>query len=74
MKKHELQPLGACIVVLLLMICFSKVTFGQTGTLKGRVIDAKSGAALPGANILVTSEDTNTGTASGGLVFKSTCL
>jgi len=49
-----------CMILLLL----STTLFAQNATLTGKVTDAESGDTLPGANVVVTAADVQTGAAS----------
>ena len=57
MKK--LSHLG---IMLLLVVALPAALFAQKGAIKGKVVDAKTGQALPGANVLVVG--TTMGTTS----------
>ena len=57
-----MRKLGRFGIMLLLVIALPAALFAQKGAIKGKVVDAKTGKALPGANVLVVG--TTMGTTS----------
>ncbi len=53
-----------CLTFGLLLFAFAAMAFAQTATLTGKVTDAETGDALPGANVAVTSGTAQTGAAT----------
>src|SRR3954463_15232880 len=48
------------VLIALAFICLTKVVFSQSSSIKGKVIDEKTGETLPGASVLLQ------GTTTGG--------
>ncbi|MFQ5602121.1 MAG: TonB-dependent receptor domain-containing protein [bacterium] len=61
------KPLVPIIIISLLFLAgdFPVSVYAQTATIKGMVQDSKTGTTLPGANIVISSSEIKTGTASG---------
>ena len=58
------------VVVILLLLFLPVLASAQTATLQGRVTDAATGQALPGANVVVTSAGgALSGAATGGVAI-----
>lgn len=54
----------AAVVACLLLGVGHSLVLAQTGTLRGKVTDAKTGEALPQANVVVTAPNVSTGAAA----------
>ena len=57
-----MKKAGYLFILFLLAAALPGMAFAQKGAIKGKVVDAKSGQALPGANIMIVG--TTMGTAS----------
>jgi iron complex outermembrane receptor protein len=67
MERHKTtsRALARSIGCLILLV-FSSMVLAQNATLSGKVTDAESGDILPGANVVVSSADVQTGAATLG--------
>ncbi len=61
-RQKYLRTRGFLFVALLLLFCSN--AFGQKATISGKVTDRETGDSLPGANVVVTSPDLQTGSAA----------
>lgn len=50
------------LFITLIIIAFTKVTFSQNSSIKGKIIDEKTGEVLPGAIVVI--KGTTTGAAA----------
>ena len=64
MAKSRRQFYRNLILLIVLLITFSTDLNAQTGILRGTVTDAKTHEGLAGANVIVTSDELKTGTAT----------
>ncbi len=62
MKSKLILPMG----VIILLFMFSFTSFAQNGTITGKVTDAKDGAPLPGANVLIQGTSLGSATDTNG--------
>lgn len=69
MLKMKLGIIPGVLAVALLLVCQSAFAVGTTGKIAGRIVDAKTGQPLPGANILIEGTDMGASADRGGYYF-----
>ena len=64
MLARRFNNLLSMIVILTIHIILTSYCFAQSVTIKGKITDSETGVILPGANIVITSNSIETGTAA----------
>ncbi len=69
MLKMKLGIIPGVLAIVLLLVCQSALAVGTTGKIAGRILDAKTGQPLPGANVLVEGTSMGASADRGGYYF-----